>query len=803
MKTKRIKRWTALWLMMMCCFVLHATQVERKQLFNDGWLFALGEMKGASESTFDDASWRKLTLPHDWSVEYDFDEKYPSGNDGGYVMTGIGWYRKSFLVPASMEGKRLSMYFEGVYMNAEVFINGELVGKRPYGYSSFIYDITPYIKGGEQNVVAVRVDNSQQRNCRWYTGAGIYRHVWLIATDALHVAHWGTFITTPEVTAEKAKVQVAVQVKNETDAPQHAEVAISLQKEGVEVAQGSQPLSIASQKENKAVFALEVNRPELWSPDSPSLYEAVLRVMVNGQVVDQTTESFGIRSFTYSATDGFRLNGQPMVLNGGCAHHDNGVLGAKSFDAAEARKVKLMKEAGFNAVRTSHNLPSEAFLQECDRQGLLVIDESFDGWRDSKTPHDYSVLFDEWWQEDVDAMVLRDRNHPSIFCWSIGNEVIERKKLEVVTTAKKLADRIRLNDPTRPVTSALAAWDADWEIYDPLAAQHDIVGYNYMIHKSESDHARVPERVMMQTESYPRDAFSNWAKVNDYPYIIGDFVWTSLDYLGEAGIGRFYYKGESEGEHYHRPQYPWHGAYCGDIDITGWRKPISHYRDLLYNEDKKLHLAVKEPNGYYGEIKETQWSVWPTWESWNWPGHEGKTIEVEIYSRYPRVQLYLNGHLMGEQPTSRDQQFKAVYALNYEPGTLRAVGIDEAGNVQEERILATAGEPAKIRLTADKRRMKADGQDLIYVIAEVVDKQGRVMPIADNRLQFTLQGAGIIEATGSADLKDSEAYSGTSRKAWKGRAMAVVRSTSKKGKITLKVSSPGLSSASVVLTAEK
>jgi beta-galactosidase len=381
--------------------------------------------------------------------------------------------------------------------------------------------------------------------------------------------------------------------------------------------------------------------------------------------------------------------------------------------------------------------------------------------------------------------------------------VIERKKLEVVTTAKKLADRIRLNDPTRPVTSALAAWDADWEIYDPLAAQHDIVGYNYMIHKSESDHARVPERVMMQTESYPRDAFSNWAKVNDYPYIIGDFVWTSLDYLGEAGIGRFYYKGESEGEHYHRPQYPWHGAYCGDIDITGWRKPISHYRDLLYNEDKKMHLAVKEPNGYYGDIKETQWSVWPTWESWNWPGHEGKTIEVEIYSRYPRVQLYLNGHLMGEQPTSRDHQFKAVYALNYEPGTLRAVGIDEAGNVREERILTTAGEPAKIRLTADKRRMKADGQDLIYVIAEVVDKQGRVMPIADNRLQFTLRGAGIIEATGSADLKDSEAYSGTSRKVWKGRAMAVVRSTSKKGKITLKVSSPGLSSASVVLTAEK
>ncbi len=800
---KTIKRMIAMWLCMMCSLSIGATQVERKQLFNDGWKFWLGDEATASTVGFDDASWRTLTLPHDWSIEHDFDVKYPSGNDGGYVMTGIGWYRKSFLVPSNMVGKRLSLYFEGVYMNSEVFVNGQSVGKRPYGYSSFIYDITPYVKVGEQNVVAVRVDNSKQRNCRWYTGAGIYRHVWLVTTEALHVAHWGTYITTPEVTNELAKVQVAVQVKNETEADKQAMVSVCLQKEGKEVAKGSLPISVASLKENKAIISLDVKNPELWSPDTPSLYEALVTVEAGGQVMDSVTEPFGIRTFTYSATDGFRLNGQPMLLNGGCAHHDNGVLGAKSFDAAEARKVRLMKEAGFNAVRTSHNLPSEAFLYECDRQGLLVIDESFDGWRDSKTPYDYSTEFDQWWQQDVDAMVLRDRNHPSIFCWSIGNEVIERKKLEVVTTAKKLADRIRLNDNTRPITSALAAWDADWEIYDPLAAQHDIVGYNYMIHKSESDHERVPERVMMQTESYPRDAFSNWTKVNDYPYIIGDFVWTSLDYLGEAGIGRFYYKGESEGEHYHRPQYPWHGAYCGDIDITGWRKPISHYRDLLYNADKKLHLAVKEPNGYYGEIKETQWSVWPTWESWNWPGHEGKTIEVEIYSRYPRVQLFLNGNLMGEQETSREQQFKAVYALNYEEGTLRAVGLDEAGNVQEERVLSTAGKPAKIRLTADKRQMKADGQDLIYVIAEVLDKEGRVMPIADNRLQFSIKGAGVIEATGSADLKDSESYSKASRKAWKGRAVAVIRSNGKTGKVTLRVSSPGLTSASVILTSRK
>ena len=803
MNTNGKKRWASICLGIMCCLTICAAQIERKQLFNDGWRFALGEVEGASELEFDDASWRELTLPHDWSVEADFNEKESSGNDGGYVVTGIGWYRKSFHLPASVQGKRMVLYFEGVYMNSEVFVNGHSVGVRPYGYSSFMYDITPYVKTGAENVVAVRVDNSKQKNCRWYTGAGIYRHVWLLTTDALHIAHWGTFITTPEVNAEQAMVQVEVKIKNEAEALKNANVFVNLKKEGTIVAKGHQAVKVASHGECKAVIHMVVMKPQLWSPDTPEMYEAELNVETDGQVVDATTEPFGIRSFTYSAADGFRLNGKPMLLNGGCAHHDNGVLGAKSFDAAEARKVRLMKQAGFNAVRTSHNLPSEAFLHECDRQGLLVIDESFDGWRDSKTPYDYASIFDEWWQRDVDAMVLRDRNHPSIFCWSIGNEVIERKKLEVVTTAKKLADRIRMNDATRPITSALASWDADWEIYDPLAAQHDIVGYNYMIHKSETDHERVPERVMMQTESYPRDAFSNWAKVNDYSYIIGDFVWTAIDYLGESGIGRYFYKGETEGEHYQRDQFPWHGAYCGDVDITGWRKPISHYRDLLYNEDKKLYLAVKEPNGYYGEIKETQWSVWPTWESWNWPGHEGKTIEVEVYSRYPKVQLYLNGQLMGEQFTGREQQFKAVFALAYESGTLRAVGLDEAGNPQEEMTLATAGKPAKLRLTAETRSMKADGQDLVYVVAEVLDKQGRVVPIADNRLLFTIKGAGVIEATGSADLKDVEAYTKASRKAWKGRAVAVVRSNGKKGRITLKVTSPGLSQASVVWMAEK
>lgn len=799
-----MKRSRLFWLiaLMGCiCLTVNAAEVQtqRKQLFNRGWKFSLGDTPDAASAHYDDSQWRPVELPHDWSVEGSVHPDNPMGNDGGYYPAGIGWYRKTFTLPAHQAGKRFSLYFEGVYMNSEVFVNGKSVGVRPYGYSSFCYDITDFLQPGTENTVAVRVDNSMQKNCRWYTGSGIYRHVWLITHDALHLAHWGTHITTPVVDSKQAQVKMEVAVKNQSDQSRSFNLSAALKWKGADVGKTEKHILLSPQETTVATLLVDVDNPQLWSPDSPSLYTALLAIEEDGRQTDVVCQTFGIRTISYNAEDGLRLNGQPILLNGGCVHHDNGILGAKSFDAAEARKVRLMKEAGFNAVRTAHNVPSEAFLDECDRQGLLVIDESFDGWRDEKQPHDYHKYIDRWWKADVEAMVLRDRNHPSIFCWSIGNEVIERKKLEVLTTARKLANHIRQFDSTRPITSALAAWDRDWEIYDPLAEIHDIVGYNYMIHKSEGDHKRVPDRIMMQTESYPRDAFQNWVKVNDNPYIIGDFVWTAVDYLGESGIGRFFYKGETEGEHYQRNQYPWHGAYCGDIDLTGWRKPISHYRDLLYNADKKFYMAVREPNGYNGEIKETQWSVWPTWESWNWPGHEGKNIEVEIYTRYPRVQLYLNDRPVGEQTITRAEQFKALFAIPYQPGTLRAVALNEQGEPQETLLMSTAATPSAIRLTVDKQTLKADGQDLIYLIAEVVDEKGNVVPIADNRLQFSIQGAGTIEATGSADLKDTESYSETSRKVWKGRAMAVIRSLHKPGRITVKVTSPGLRSETIRL----
>ncbi len=774
----------------------NADKVERKQLLDADWHFMLGDAPDAASPALDDAAWRKLDLPHDWSIESDFDEKAPAGSDGGYLPTGIGWYRKTFYADKTLQGKTLRLYFEGAYMNSEVFVNGERAGGHPYGYSSFFCDITPYLHFGQENVVAVRVDNSQQKNCRWYTGSGIYRHVWLLTTEALYIDDWSVYIRpTPQESGDDWQLDIDMRYVDGAQTGAKPEIRHTVYDEAGK--------AIATSTGGHTDQSLSINRPKLWSPDTPYIYKVCTQLIVGGKVVDEVVNTTGFRSIAFDNEKGLLVNGKPVLLNGGCVHHDNGVLGARSFDAAEARKVRLLKEAGFNAVRTSHNVPSEAFLHECDRQGLLVIDEAFDGWRDAKNKHDYSTLFDQWWKHDIEAMVLRDRNHPSIFCWSIGNEVIERKKLEVVTTARKLADHVRALDPTRPVTSALTTWDKEWEIFDPLAAVHDIVGYNYQLHRAESDHERVPSRIIMQTESYPRDAFRNWDLVQNHSYILGDFVWTALDYLGESSIGRAYYKGKEKDGFHTEHLYPWHGGYCGDIDLTGLRKPISHYRDMLYNPDKKLYMAVREPNGYRGEIKVTDWGVWPTWESWNWQGHEGKPIEVEVCSHYPKVRLYLNDALVGESPAGYEQQFKAVFTLPYQEGTLRAAGVDANGTEQETVVLKTAGASASIRLTTQEPNIKADGQDLAFVIAEVVDKEGNVVPDAANEITFSIRGAGTLEATGSADLKDETSYTASVRKVWKGRAIAVVRSAKQGGKVTLKAVAKGLSSASIIIRTKK
>ena len=722
----------------------------------------------------------RVDLPHDWDIYAGPNSgKGATGTGGGWYEGGIGEYRKKLQVESlNLKDELLKLHFEGVYQKAEVFINGQKAGQHGYGYTPFTIDITPYInKDKGPNELVVRVNNSQQPNCRWYSGSGIYRHVWLDVMPKVHIAENGIFVTTDLATdgVQKAKIDVKVTVENEDKVPHTATVKVEKQEQTVSLNAG----------ERKDIdFSYIIDHPHLWSPDDPYLYSAL--VSLNRE--QQEAVSFGIRRIRFDAHRGFTLNGKPVLINGACLHHDDGVLGAMAFDAAEIRKVRLMKEAGFNLIRTSHNPPSRAFLDACDSIGMLVIDEAFDGWRQAKNPYDYSTLIDSCYREDIHAMVMRDRNHPCIISWSIGNEVIERKDLRVVTTARQLKAAVLECDPTRPVTEALCAWDNDWEIYDPHFEVLDIGGYNYMIHKHATDHQRDPQRVMWQTESYPRDAFRNWATVADNSYVIGDIVWTGLDYLGESGIGRYYYEGDRPGEHYANGGQPeWHGAYCGDVDITGWRKPISHYREILWNSPlTSLYMAVREPDGYHGKIRTTAWSVWPTWESWTWPGWEGKSINVEVYTKEPEVTLYLNNKEIGRKAVNRTTEYKAVFTIPYQPGTLRA----EAGG--KKVVLETAGTPAKLKLTADRRSITADGQDLAFITIEVIDRQGHVCPEAAIPCQVSVSGSGSLLAAASADLMDTEPYTSPRVTTWKGRAIIVMRSAFKTGqaKVSVKSSLP-------------
>ena len=771
----------ALFMGLNCSAKADKTYSEVKQSFNSGWQFHL---EGTPNN-----GWEDVTLPHDWSIHLPFDEKAPAGNEGGYLPTGKGEYRKTFYVDGktlAQKGEnqdRYQLYFEGVYMNSQVYVNNQLMGGHPYGYSSFFVDITNALKAGD-NTVLVKVDNSQQKNCRWYSGSGIYRNVWLIHKPCLSIDPWGIQITTPS----ENEVHVKTTVYNHSESAQETTLITRL-SDGQEKREMIR-LDGKSERTYEQIFKVE--NPKLWSPESPYRYKAIAELSnADKGVTDREERWFGIRTIQYDAVNGFQLNGKTIKLNGGCLHHDNGILGAAAFKDAEIRKVQLMKVAGYNAARTSHNPPSEAFLDACDSIGLLVIDELLDGWRTSKTAHDYASLFEEWYKEDVKALICRDRNHPSVICWSVGNEIIERKEREAVATGFQLREQILRWDVSRPITAALAAWDRDWEIYDPLAASQDIVGYNYMIQKAESDHQRLPERVMWQTESYPRDAFRNWQTTQNHSYVVGDFVWTSIDYLGESGIGRYWYEGDVAGESWERPLWPWHAAYCGDIDLTGYLKPIGHYRSILWNPNQKeqMYLAVYEPDGWKGQIKTGQWSTWPTQESWTWPGWEGKDIDVVVYTRQPEVKLYLNGKLIDTKSVNEGTQFKAEFRMPYQPGELKAV----AGS--HEQIIRTASKPHHIVLNAD--RTKIDPEGLCFVDVWIADKDGNICTTANNELTFTVKGDGELAGAGNADITDTDSYADSSHKAWHGHALAVIRANGNPKKITMTVKAKGLKAESI------
>lgn len=783
-------------------FLLLASLAAAREVqpLDDGWRFHLGDLPGAQAPSFDASGWTKVDLPHDWSIGLPIDRNSPARGGGGYFQNGIGWYRRTLRVPAAWRGQRVSIEFDGVYMNSEVWLNGVRLGFHPYGYTGFRYDLTPHLNFGGTNVIAVRVDNSEQPNSRWYSGSGIDRHVRLLVTAPVHVAPEGVFVRTTALSPSSATLELARRVRNDGDHARRIRVqTVIVDPLGFQVASTTADAECPAHGAVRLpVVALTIAHPSPWSPATPVRYHAATQVTVDGRPVDVVTTPFGIRTIRVSAAHGFELNGRTIKLNGADVHADNGPLGAAAFDRAEERRVRLLKAAGFNAIRTAHNPPSPAFIAACDRYGMLVMEESFDGWEKAKNPHDYSVVFKQWWRRDVDAMVRRDRNDPSVVLWSIGNEMYERGTKRGLQIARELTARIRELDPSRPITAAVngPGKKQHWSKFDPLFATLDVAGYNYELARHAADHARVPSRVILVTESYQSDTFADWSVVHDTPYVIGDFVWSGMDYLGEAGIGRVFPPGQPIVKHWEGVMYPWHGAACGDLDLIGWRKPISHYRAIVWNTGEKLYAAVRvpSPNGQPWGL--SPWAVPPELPSWTWPGRRGRALTVEVYSRYDHVKLYLNGRLLGEKPTGRAEAFKAEFAVPYEPGELRAVGVQD-GRDAASYSLTTAGAPAAVRLVPDHHQLRADGQDLVFVQVTLTDAAGRLVPTDDTDVRFAVHGPATIAAIGNADLTSMQTYQANPHRTYQGRALVVLRATHRAGPVTLTASAPGLAAGRI------
>lgn len=789
--------------------ILPGVAQERKINIDSNWKYQYGSHKEAIAPDFDDSEWRTLDLPHDWSVETDaataagnnigpFSKNSTEGSASGQTVGGEGWYRKTFtLSEEDLKGK-VSLYFEGAYYHTYIYLNGRHIYFNPYGYSSFRFDITDHVlPAGEENTLSVCVKN-EGKNTRWYAGSGIYRHVWLIKTPALHLDDWST-----NIEAISENVKVSSLILNESGENKTATFTAEIyDSENKLITTKSLETKVNSGKEEPVVLNIQISDAKKWSPETPNLYKAVLSVS-DGETTDRYSTKFGIRTIEFSAEKGFLLNGVPTLLRGGCVHHDNGLLGAASFDRAEERRLQILKNNGFNAVRCSHNIPSEHFLYACDSIGLMVIDEAFDHWLVAKNPNDYHNFFTEFSNRDLQVMLRRDRNHPSIIMWSIGNEVPGRIEPEGMAAAERLRKMVKKYDTTRPVTAAICDWDIPWHPWEDETAKAfnslDVGGYNYLYNKYESDHSKYPNRIMYGAESYAKHASQNWDLVEKHPYVIGDFIWTAMDYVGEAGIGSTSIR--KSGNQSQFQDWPWFNGWCGDIDLIGQKKPQSYYRDVVWRL-APITMAVERPipSGYYQSISNWGWQL--EQQSWTFNDLTEKDImTVNVYSRAPRVRLYLNDELLDEKATSNT--YWAGFYIPYRPGVLKAVEFDGTKD-GAYFILETTSADAAIRLTADRKEIRSNNTDLSYVTIELIDEKGRVITSnSERKINITVEGEGSLLAAGNASPTDMESFRSETPKLYNGRALAIIKSSDTEGEIKLKVTSEGLADAVITIKTGK
>jgi beta-galactosidase len=751
----------------------------------------------------------------------------------GYSVGGYSWYRRIIYTPTNVseEGWRVFLRFDGVYMLSDTFVNGVFVATHPYGYTTHQYDITSFLHNttGASNVIAVRVNN-KGANSRWYSGSGIYRHVWLTVVPPLHIQLWGVGIDTNVIPGSSATAIVTVSLENDGSSVSNPSVILATLFDPYGTAIASKSIDVPTMQSGEVMNAtlpiFSVDTPSLWGLETPLLYtlQAQLQDLVTG-ALDVVNQTFGFRSIAFSTERGFELNGVTVKLQGGCVHHDNGIIGSAAIDAADWRRVYSLKSLGYNAIRTSHNPVSESFLDAADALGVLVMEEAFDCWSDGKNSDDYHVYFNDWWTRDVYSMVRRDRNHPSIIMWSIGNEIPMKETTEGIALAHNISDWIRMLDPVsgRAITSAIAGLnDKD----DPYISALDIPGYNYEDNWSTdywTDHVRVPNRIMVGTESFPTASFQMWNQVWNLSFVIGDFIWTAIDYIGESAIGSNGYDTPDllACPGFSPEPFPYHISFCGDVDIAGMRKSQSHYRSVLWN-NTQLELVVHHP---VASGQSEQIAVWG-WEdsriSWTWPGFENKTISIRVYTQYPAVALFLNGvKIIGPNTVGKNNQFTLYADILYQPGILSAVPYNLDGTLIKgvsNVSLQTAGKPALISLSVDRSTVIADRRQLVYVTATVIDSKGVTVPTASGlpseyqynlpvvNISFTVEstpvGAGHLYAVGTGDPIDANVMVGaSSRTAYRGYVVAIIQPGGnpgvlpEKGTIRVKASANGLPDA--------
>lgn len=726
-----------------------------------------------------------------------FESTSPAGSGGGYINAGTGWYRKEFKLPENIQGKCVFIEFDGVYMNSDVWLNGVHLGNRPYGYSSFQYELTPHLKfDDEKNVLAVRAD-VQQPCSRWYSGAGIYRHVRLTVTDPIHLAQWGTYITTPEVTENEATVRVETKIQNQSGSVQRVTLeTVVVADNGREISNNSSVLTVKVDSISIFEQFFKVPKPELWSLENPRLYRVESKVLTNGRTVDASVTPFGIRTFEFTIDKGFFLNGKHVNIKGVCLHHDMGSLGAAINKRAIERQLEIMKSMGCNAIRTSHNPPAPELLDLCDRMGFLVMDEAFDEWKRSKTMYGYGRFFDEWSERDLTDMIHRDRNHPSIILWSIGNEIPEQDNANAYEMSKRLADICRKEDPTRPVTSACNL--PEDALKNGFTKPLDVVGINYQIPSyqtlrgkvkliasetasavstrdeynlvQDGERLKVVKELNNQCTSYDINspswgniAESSLKAIKNAPWVAGEFVWTGFDYIGEP------------------TPFPWPSAssYFGIVDLCGFPKDRYYLYQSQWTDKPMVHILPH----------------------WNWQGFEGKEIPVWCYSNCESVELFLNGKSFGEKKFSDSEDLHLEWKIPYTSGILKVVAKNNGKVVCTDEV-QTAGTPAKIVLTPDQSEINADGEDLSYVKIEIVDKEGRVCPNAGNQVKFKIEGEGIIAGVGNGNPVSHEYFKSSERKAFHGLCLAVILSKRDKGEIRLSAESEGLQTGEVFIKAK-